>query len=134
MRRLLVGLTAVGILGFLASPDGLRLAVSGPTARIGDWYLTVRDVRTAVRAGAPYAVPADGQFYILTVHVIGTGPFEAELEDGAGRSWPRALDVERLVEGSGVRLVFDAPARLTAPVLLVRRPGSRTVVEIPLHP
>lgn len=118
--------------GFLAFPGVEPTVAPGPTASIGDWHLTVLDVTTDTSAGISYPVPADGTFHIVTVNVIGTGRFDAHLVDASGRAWPRARDVEPLLGPGPRRLVFDVGSADDAPVLVVRRPGHRTAVEVPL--
>ena len=129
MRRILAAFAGLSIVTFLALPSE-RVLAPGPTASFGNWYLTVLHVDTATRTGAPHAVPADGVFYLITAQTVGRGGFDARVVDARGRAWSRASDVEAMMADG--RLVFDVDDDAAAPVLEVRRPGSRRVVEIPL--
>ena len=114
---------------FALSPDA-------PTATIGNLSLSVIAVERDTAAGAPYPVPADGVFYVVTLDVTGSGRFEARMVDRDGTSWSRAVDVEaRLPAGpSGTtRMVFDVADRVVAPVLEIRPAGRlRAPIRIPL--
>lgn len=83
----------------------------------------------------PRRVPADGVFYLVTLVVTDADsgapravPIDAEVQDGIGRSYGRALDIERnFLRGRGapgvVRLAFDLPDDVPAPQLVLRKPG-----------
>lgn len=80
-------------------------------------------------------VPADGVFYVVTLEVTeadsgapAVGPLIAEVQDAFGRSYPRAVDIERLLAPEDARvaqiqLAFDLPDGVAAPRLVLRKPG-----------
>jgi hypothetical protein len=109
-----------------------------------DTVVRVVRVERDRRAGPPSRrVPADGVFYLVTLAVTDadsgaprTMPLVAEVEDGLGRSYRRAVDVERLLDdgppGAGlVRLAFDLPDDVPALQLVIRRAGILNRVATP---
>jgi hypothetical protein len=81
-------------------------------------------------------VPADGVFYLVTLAVSDADsgipralPLVAEVQDGFGRSYGRARDIERLLDDGRssagvVRLAFDLPDDVPAPQLVLRKAGA----------
>jgi hypothetical protein len=101
-----------------------------------DTVVRVVRVERASRAGlASRRVPADGVFYLVTLEVSdadsgapSTEPLVAKVEDGLGRSYGRARDVEQLLDEDSRdarlrRLAFDLPDDVTTPQLVLRKPG-----------
>ena len=101
-----------------------------------DTVVRVVRVERGRQAGPPSRrVPADGVFYLVTLAVSDadsgaprTVPLVAEVEDSLGRSYGRAVDVERLLDDGHsraglVRLAFDLPDDVPAPQLVIRRAG-----------
>lgn len=78
-----------------------------------------------------HAVPADGMFWVVTLHVrargsLGIPQLDAAVVDATGRRYDRARDVEALLPtppASVVRYVFDLPGDVAAPRLVLREPG-----------
>ncbi len=86
----------------------------------------------------PNRVPADGVFYVVTVRyrslspepITATPRIVASVRARSGVRYHRALDVEAMLDSPDAgdsellqRYVFDLPDDITAPVLLIRKPG-----------
>lgn len=83
-------------------------------------------------------MPADGVFYVVTVRyrslspepITATPRIVASVRARSGVRYHRALDVEAMLDSPDAgdsellqRYVFDLPDDITAPVLLIRKPG-----------